>query len=392
MERQNLKRTLSSFEVSNVDRLVELELYKLVVDSVQDYAIFFMNAEGYIQTWNKGAQAAKGYTASEIIGKHFSTFYLQRDKDRKKPEHELELATKYGRVEDEDWRVKKDGSKLWANVIITALYDDDGELIGFAKVTRDLSERKRNEDKLKKANQLLKRQWNELQLLNDSKDEFISLASHQLRTPATGVKQFVGMVTAGFAGELNESQQELLERAYESNERQLRIISDLLKVAQVDAGKIEPKKEHANVNDILASVIREQADVYEGRNQEVNHVNSEEVIEARVDSDLIRMVLENIINNASKYSHRSSLVTVNAYNMGNSVCIDIDDEGVGIEESDIPKLFRKFSRIDNELSTEVGGSGLGLYWAKKVVDLHGGKITVKSQVDEGTVFTIELPR
>ncbi len=392
MEKQLSKSTLTSFEVKHVDKLVELELYKLVVDSVQDYAIFFMSAKGYIQTWNKGAQAAIGYTAADIIGKHFSTFYLQKDIDKKKPERELELASKYGRVEDEDWRVKKDGTRFWANVIVTALYDKENNLVGFAKITRDLSERKRNEDRLKKANQLLQRQHSELQSLNDSKDEFISLASHQLRTPATGVKQFIGMVTGGFAGDLNPTQQELLERAYESNERQLRIISDLLKVAQVDAGKIEPKKTPTNINDLLSSVIREQYDVYEERNQEINHIDPNKELVARIDSDLIRMVLENLVNNASKYSHLNSLVTVNVYEKGNSICIDIDDEGVGISREDMAKLFRKFSRIDNELSTHVGGNGLGLYWAKKVVDLHGGKITVNSKEGEGSVFTVELPK
>lgn len=391
MKMDHTKRQLLSHD-GHDEMLVKLELYKLLVDSVQDYAIFFMDAGGYIQTWNKGAQATKGYEADEIIGKHFSTFYLQRDKDRKKPELELQIASQYGRVEDEDWRVKKDGTKFWANVVITALYDTAGTLIGFAKVTRDLSERKRQEDRLRKANVLLKRQRHELQLLNASKDEFISLASHQLRTPATGVKQYVGMVREGFAGEMNERQQELLERAYESNERQLRIISDLLKVAQVDAGKVKIKKTLTNVNSILASVIYEQADTYRAQNQKIEHKNSDMVINARIDANMIRMVLENIINNASKYSHQNAHVAVGAYEVGKKVCIEIEDNGVGIGEEDVSRLFQKFSRIDNELSTQVGGTGLGLYWAKKIVDLHKGKIILRSEVDQGSTFIVELPK
>lgn len=373
------------------ETLVELELYKLLVDNVQDYAIFFMDAEGYIQTWNKGAQATKGYRASEVIGKHFSFFYLQSDIDKNKHELELQLARQHGRVEDEGWRVRKDGTKFWANVILTALYDVQGTLIGFVKVTRDFSEQKQYEDRLKKTNLLLKRQRHELRQLNASKDEFISLASHQLRTPATGVKQYVGMVTEGFAGELNPQQKELLEQAYESNERQLRIISDLLKVAQVDAGKVKPRKTPTNINKLLDSVIREQAETYQLRDQTIEHREAENVIDVKIDTGLIRMVLENIIDNASKYSRRGTVVVAWAYKKGKMVCIDIEDKGVGIAQGDMPRLFDKFSRIDNDLSTEVGGSGLGLYWGKRIVDLHGGKISVSSEVNKGSTFSVELP-
>ena len=147
--------------------LSELERYKLLVENVQDYAIFFMDTEGNIQTWNKGAQKNKGWTANEIIGQHFSTFYTEQDKREQKPEIELKIAKKTGRVEDEDWRVRKDGSKFWANVVITALYDEDGDLQGFAKVTRNLTERKEYEDDLRKANQLLREQQKELRRLNE---------------------------------------------------------------------------------------------------------------------------------------------------------------------------------------------------------------------------------
>jgi PAS domain S-box-containing protein len=392
MDNLNMKNDLSSLHLRHDETLVQLELYKLLVDSVQDYAIFFMNAGGYIQTWNKGAQKTKGYTAEEIVGKHFSTFYLQKDIDNEKPERELRLARKYGRVEDEDWRIRKDGSKFWANVIITSLYDNDGVLIGFAKVTRDLTERKKQEDGLRKTNMLLKKQQQELQLINASKDEFISLASHQLRTPATGVKQYVGMLVEGFAGPLQQNQINLLQKAYESNERQLRIVSDLLKVAQIDAGKIKPLKTLTDMHELISSVINEQQGTFKKRQQEIVYDKPDTTVEATIDSNLIRMVIENIINNASKYSHENTTVTVSLNETKKKITIDVKDQGVGISKADISRLFEKFSRIENDLSTQVGGSGLGLYWAKKIVDLHNGTIIMTSKPNEGTNFRIELPK
>jgi PAS domain S-box-containing protein len=323
MNDRNVHDSLLRLQTKHDTALVELELYKLLVDSVQDYAIFFMDADGYIQTWNKGAEKNKGYKAHEIVGKHFSTFYLQKDKDQNKPERELRLARKYGRVEDEDWRVRKDGTTFWANVIITSLYDEEGTLIGFAKVTRDLTARKKQEDDLRKSNILLQKQQEELKLLNASKDEFISLASHQLRTPATGVKQYVGMVMEGFAGSLEPTQLGLLEKAYESNERQLRIISDLLKVAQIDAGKIKPLKAPTDMHELIISVINEQHDTFAKRNQAIVYDKPKTSLRATIDSNLIRMVLENIVNNASKYSNENTTVTIGLSETKKTVVIDI---------------------------------------------------------------------
>lgn len=392
MDKSTSKIKDASLQSRHSKALDEIERYKLLVDSVQDYAIFLMDPEGYIQTWNKGAQRFKGYTADEIIGKHFSNFYLQRDKDARKPERELEVARAVGRVEDEDWRVRKDGTTFWANVIITALYDTEGVLVGFAKVTRDLTERKGQEDKLRDTNELLQKQQTELRALNASKDEFISLASHQLRTPATGVKQYVGMLLEGMAGELQNDQIDLLKSAYQSNERQLRIISDLLKVAQVDAGKIKFRLAKTDVSELIKNVINEQKDAYEEQSQTITFKEPAKTLFIEIDSDLIRMVLENIINNASKYSMQHTNVTVSIRETKGAISIDVADEGVGIKPEDRHKLFEKFSRIDNALSTLVGGTGLGLYWAKKIVDLHGGKITYAANADKGAIFTVRLPK
>lgn len=232
----------------------------------------------------------------------------------------------------------------------------------------------------------------ELQEYSRAKDEFISLASHQLRTPATGVKQYLGMVIEGFVGEVSDSQKAILQKANESNERQLRIVSDLLKVAQVDAGKVRLRKADVDVTSLIKDVIKEQRETFEKRRQTVLFEPEKNSLNLYFDRDTIRMVLENLIDNASKYSGEDKTVTIKLLEHADEAQITIIDNGVGIRREDQDRLFEKFSRIDNPLSTQVGGTGLGLYWAKKIVDLHQGKVTCESAIGKGTAFTIHLPK
>lgn len=228
--------------------------------------------------------------------------------------------------------------------------------------------------------------------LNRSKDEFISIASHQLRTPATGVKQYIGMLLEGFVGELPPQQQAMLQKAYESNERQLRIVADLLKVAQVDAGKVKLRRTSVRINDLVADILREQDGTFTQRQQKVTLHPLKSDHAALIDKDAIRMVLENIIDNASKYSNEQTEISIRITESEERIHVSVQDHGVGIDEVGQSHLFEKFSRIDNALSTKVGGTGLGLYWAKKIVDLHDGAISCTSEPGTGTTFTVCLPK
>lgn len=379
-----LDKSLSSLE--------QLEFYHLLVNSIQDYAIFLMNPEGYIATWNIGAQKLKGYKPNEIIGRHFSSFYPEVDIRNNKPGRELEICKREGRVEDEGWRIRQDGSRFWANVVITALHDDGGKLIGFAKVTRDITERKKQEDALREANDQLRQQSGQLEVLNNTKDEFISLASHQLRTPASGVKQFLGLVLEGYAGELSDRQMDFLQRANESNNRQIELINDLLRVAKVDAGKIELNFSGVPLKPLIQDVIDEQVDTFKGRMQHVVLELPKKEILGRVDDKRFRMVLENLVDNASKYTPNGGTITIALRSIKDEVIISVQDTGVGIDKRSQLKLFQKFSRIPNKLSDSVGGNGLGLYWANKVVLLHDGYISVDSRLRHGSNFAIHLPK
>ena len=390
---QPQKSELSSLRLTHTATLGELEKYKLLVDSIEDYAIFLLDPEGYVRSWNKGAQNIKGYAPDEIIGKHFSVFYMPEYIDAKKPERELKLARKLGRVEDEDWRVRKDGSQVWANVVITALKDGKGELIGFAKITRDLTERKQSEDMLKSNNTLLKKQRAELEILSASKDEFISLASHQLRTPATAVKQLLGMLTQGFVGKVAPEHLLLIERAYEANERQIRIVESLLKIAQLDAGKIVLRPTPVNLHTFLSDLVEEYADIIAPKNQTIAlDIKKTTPATILVDEENFRMALGNLVDNASKYSYEGGAILVAARGNDDNVSISVKDSGVGIDPADHKHLFEKFSRIFNEFSGSVGGSGLGLYWVKRVIEMHHGHIDVKAEKPKGSTFTIVLPR
>jgi signal transduction histidine kinase len=228
--------------------------------------------------------------------------------------------------------------------------------------------------------------------LNRSKDEFISIASHQLRTPATAVKQYIGLVKDGFTGTVTPDQKRLLDKAYESNERQLRIVTDLLKVAQLDAGKVVLRWGDVEINALLSDVIRSQKAVFNSRSQtvDIDLLPREQTIKA--DLDRLRMVFENLIDNASKYSEENTTIVIRAKDMGDSIAVRISDHGVGIARESQSHLFEKFSRIDNSLSAKVGGTGLGLYWAKKIIDLHGGSLTYKPNKPKGATFTVELQK
>ncbi len=234
-------------------------------------------------------------------------------------------------------------------------------------------------------------QRDKLKGLGDAKDEFIHMASHQLRTPATAVKQYIGMLMQGYGGKLSKLQTEMLATAYESNERQLEIIEDLLRVAKVDEGKVYLVKSSYDVVRQLEDVIRDQLATFESRGQSIILNKPDTKVSANFDKKMMRMVLENLLDNASKYSYKDERITVELTQNNKHTIIAIKDKGVGISKEDQSKLFQRFSRIDNPLSLSVTGTGLGLYWAKKIIDLHEGSMDVVSKVSHGSTFTIKLP-
>jgi two-component system sensor histidine kinase VicK len=231
----------------------------------------------------------------------------------------------------------------------------------------------------------------ELISLNKSKDEFIAITSHQLRTPATGVKQYIALLLEGYAEPLTENQRIFLEKAYENNERQLHIVDDILRIAQLDLDKFQLHLTSVDLGKLLQEAISSLDAKFHLHKQGANLIKPTETLIASIDPEQMRMAIENILENASHYSQDGKKITVRISKKGSDWAqISIKDRGVGISNKDIPKLFQKFSRINNSLSNTVNGTGLGLYFSKKIIELHGGKINAKSTVDKGTTFIITL--
>lgn len=228
--------------------------------------------------------------------------------------------------------------------------------------------------------------------INKAKDVFLSIASHQLRTPATAVKQYVGMLLEGYAGPLDPKQETFLRTAYESNERQLRIVDDLLKVARLDAGHVTLHKQPTDIEVLIKSLIEDHEQSFETRKQTVKYIMlSNEVGAVEIDPDNMRMVFDNLLDNAGKYSPPGSEVTIYVNREKTKLKITFQDQGIGISKDDQKKLFQKFSRIDNSFAYSPNGSGLGLYWAREIVRLHEGTVTLESKLGVGSTFTVELP-
>lgn len=382
----------SSVRDGHEKSISEVERYQLLVESIEDYAIFLLDVSGYIESWNTGAKKIKGYDTDEIIGQHFSIFYTPSDIKAGKPDKELLRATREGHIEAEDWRVKKDGTRFWASIITTALFNTSGGLIGFAEITRDITDKKRAKDALVVANKMLKHQHIELEALNNVKDEFVSLASHQLRTPATGIKQFLGLLLEGYAGPLTDQQTTYVQKAYDSNERQIDLVNSLLRTAQIDAGRVSLNKAFTNLRTIIEEVVESLQEVFNTRQQTVTIHEHDTVSDIYIDKLRMRMVIENLIDNASKYTDTGGEIIISLAETKTHATISIRDTGVGIPEDELKHIFDKFNRIPNKLSEDAGGAGLGLYWAKKIVSLHKGTIKVISELDAGTEFIIKIPK
>lgn len=269
-------------------------------------------------------------------------------------------------------------------------FSNEGVFLGYIGSCMDIEDLKHQKE-LELLNRKLRKQRTQLVALNHAKDEFIAIASHQLRTPATGVKQYVGMMLEGYAGDVTDVQRSMLQAAYDSNQRQIKIVDDLLRVARVDAGKVKLSRHPTDMATLLSDIIEEQSIKVKQRRQNITFKGAADVPLVDVDENLMRMVLENIIDNACKYSYEGKPVLIELKTTAKQLQLRIRDQGIGIDKRDQKRLFKKFSRVDNPLTLGVDGTGLGLYWAMKIIDLHGGTIHLQSEVNKGSTFTIRIP-
>ena len=224
-----------------------------------------------------------------------------------------------------------------------------------------------------------------------AKDELLALASHQLRTPATGVKQYLGLLRDGFAGTITAEQQTYIEKAYESNERQLDTINEMLFVAKTDTGHLVLNKDEVDLVELVNDILDEQQSAFETKKQLLVRSLPHNKVYAYLDKTYMRMAIENIVSNASKYTREHGRIEVRLERKGRQIIIAVKDTGVGIHKDDRSLLFQKFSRIPNEMTNKVSGSGIGLYLARTIIRAHNGTIAVSSSPEKGSTFTISFP-
>ncbi|MCA1832734.1 MAG: PAS domain S-box protein [Actinobacteria bacterium] len=365
------------------------ERFRLLVESVREYAIFMLDAEGNIATWNAGARRIKGYDAEEIIGKHFSIFYPEKDLRAGKPEYELRVATDTGSFEDEGWRIRKDGSRFWANVVITALRDSRGFLRGFAKVTRDLTERREGELRTARALERERRTTERLRELDRLKNDFVAIVAHDLRSPMTVVQGFADMLVRDWSRLPDHQRQQFLESISRNVSNLSRLVEDVLQVARIESGELRYLIADVDLGSLAQRVV---ADLTPPDTPGRIHVDVERgVPSVRADERRNWEIMSNLVSNALRFSPPNKHVVIAVRSEDDMVRVSVTDYGAGIPADAFDQLFKKFSRIEDRAVKREKGTGLGLFICKQLVEAQGGSIRVDSTLGEGSIFSYTMP-
>jgi PAS domain S-box-containing protein len=354
------------------------ERFRLTVSNVKDYAILMLDPEGRVISWNEGAERIKGYRADEIIGQHFSRFYTAEDIKAGKIEAEIKQATENGRVEDEGWRVRKDGSRFWANVVITALRDESGSLRGFGKVTRDISERKRAEQ------ELLQRSA-ELEAANRELEAFSYSVSHDLRSPLRAIDGFSQALLEDHAAQLDKDGKDYFQRIRAATLRMGELIDDLLALSRVTRAEIH--RERIDLSSLAEEVAADLRNSQPERDVEFRIVPG---LRAEGDSRLIRVALQNLIGNSWKFTSKRphGQIEFGLIRSNGQRAYFVRDNGAGFNQAYADRLFGAFQRLHG--MNEFPGTGIGLATVQRIVHRHGGKVWAEGVVDQGATIYFTL--
>ena len=366
------------------------ERLRLMVEAVKDYAIFMLDSEGFVASWNPGAERIKGYSAAEILGSHFSRFYPAADVAAGKPGKELATAVEQGRYEEEGWRVRKDGTTFWASVIITPVWDEKRTLRGFAKVTQDLTGRLQAEQQQL---QLLREQAAraEAEKTNRLKDEFLAVLSHELRTPLNAIVGWAHLLRA--APHLDQAQ---VARGLEAIDRnatiQTQIVSDVLDISRMTSGKVRLAPRRVDPGEVVAAAIDTVRPAADAKRIEVRASLPERPAFVYADADRLQQVVWNVLQNAVKFTPAGGRVEASVARRDSHVEITVADTGVGIAPDFLPHVFESFRQADSSSSRKHGGLGLGLSIVKQLVELHGGRVEARSEGEgKGATVSVRLP-
>ncbi len=374
---------------------VSSAIFQLLVESVSDYAIYVLAPDGRVRTWNAGAQRIKGYEAAEVLGRHFALFYTLEDVQADKPGRGLRAAIATGRWEDEGWRVRKDGSRFWGSVVLTAMRDQDGCLIGIAKVTRDLTERRRAEGEralLLAEERVARAATVAAEEALHARDTFLSIAAHELRTPLTALKGTTQLLLrwaqrGAIAPERLVGALTTIDR---SADRLVALSDELLDVARIHAGQLALTCRALNLAALLAAVVDQAR--YRPGGERLLLVVDAALPSVVADAGRVEQVLTNLLDNAIKYSPAGGEVAVTARPEAGGVAIVVSDSGIGLPHGAAGAIFAPFGRATNAAASGLPGMGLGLFISRDIVEQHGGWIRAASRGEgQGTTVTCWLP-
>lgn len=358
------------------------EYFVRVLEGIRDYAILMLSPEGRVLTWNAGAQSVVGYAPQEILGEHFSRFYTKADLETQKPFRLLETAARDGRISDEGWRVRKDGSRFWALVVITAFYDEKGAVQGYAKITRDMTELHETLQRLEAANERLRE-------LDEAKSFTISAASHELRSPLTSIKGYVQNLVEGVAGPLPDEAMNYLARIDHNVDRLIRMTNMLLDLSRIESGQMALQLSTVCTKEILAHVLQDLKPLADKKAIMV-HADELADVPVRADRQKLEQVLVNLVHNALKFTPEGGHVTVRSDpTKDHRLTITIADTGYGIPLEHHEKVFEKFHRAPSPIRE---GAGLGLAITRKLIELQEGTVWLESEPGQGSRFFVSLPQ
>jgi PAS domain S-box-containing protein len=351
------------------------ERFRLLVESVLDYAIIMLDPGGTVTSWNQGAERITGYTAEEIIGRHLSTFYPPDAVTAGGPVRELAVALRQGRFEDEGWRVRKDGTLFWASVVVTAIHDRTGTLRGFAKVTRDLSERRRVEtleDDARRAN------------------EFLAMLAHELRNPLAPIRNAVAIMQATTLADPT------VRWAHDLIERQVvhltRLVDDLLDVSRVSTGKVRLKQEVVDLGVLVSRAVETARPLVDGKRHHVEIDIPPAPVRVHADVTRLSQVVLNLLTNAAKYTPAGGHIEVRVAAEEEAAIVAVRDDGIGIARDLLPRVFDLFTQGERSLDRSEGGLGVGLTVVRRLVEMHGGTVSAASGgPGQGSQFMVRLP-
>lgn len=396
---ESLYEMNQQLETRNTELAISEDRYHKMIDEVKDYVIIFIDKDGRVQNWNKGAQKIKGYDEQDVLGKSFEIFYPEEDRKNNLPGRFREEAIAKGRASSEGWRIKKDGTAFWAGVVLTALYDESNSLIGFTKVTRDLTERKLADDRLKNYAEELQHKNRELERSNQELVSFSYVASHDLQEPLRKINTFSEQILLKEFDKLSDSGKGYFQRMQNSISRMQTLIQDLLEYSRINTS--ERKFELTDLNLLLQEVRSE----FHERLEEKKTVFESDVLPV---IDIIpfqfKQLFNNIISNAIKFAKQDTPLRISvSYNLVDASAVDenaskaarkfhmvsLSDNGIGFDDQYKNRIFQIFQRLHGK--NEYAGTGIGLSICQRVVQNHNGYIKATGEEGKGATFQVFLP-